>query len=434
LDKVNGVFTKVVDVVTGDPFLFNDRWFYQNSNFVSLWFNGDTWVLDLTGQDGERNTDLIERPADHADIWDPSGCYYPATLIGSSEGCIVPELCSSNSSASSESSKSSISSSSTIDVQGYDICPDATIEYAMGLEGDILVADAEVGDIFYATDTQRLLVYAGNGVFNVYGNDLGIFYGVDKFINIITQSPVPPPGSVFLAVDTEQVLLHIGDNEYAILNTEPLGNYCASGFYGDYEFVNGSYMAVTDPQGNALIYNGKPYYQNENKVTLYHSGIGWAFDITENAEVATDFIEKPEDTLTPEGHYYISGQSSYYGQVTEGLCQEGSSSSSGIALTDAFSGATLSLTPSQHKGYKLNLETGGTVGYSGAEGLFKVSAMSGDILSIDDDGMWGGPFYLSIGDEIILDMNGEFYRIRYSGHGSFILVVEGIKFIVYKVA
>lgn len=430
------------DVVTGEPFFFNNRWFYQNENSVSLYYNGETWVLDITGQDSNLDTDLIERPYDQSDVWDPSGCYYPPTLVGSSEGCIRADVCSSASSESSQSSESSSSSRSTSPAQGFNLCANAVIEYQTGLEKDILLSPANIGDIFLAQDSQRILIYRGGGIFDVLTNESGIFSGVDTFQNILTQSPLPRVGTLFIAVDTEQVLLHTGGGNYSVINTEPLGYYCASGFKGIYEEVNGTYIMVKDPDGSTLLYNGYPYYQNSNNITLFFNGNVWAFDLTENNTVDDDFIEKPLGSITPSGHFYISGQSSRFGSVLEGPCQAGSSSSSGIPITTVFSGGTVTMPHSATKSLNLSLPTGGyvTVAVDGGTATdmhdFRISAVTGGILNVDTHGLFGGPFFISENNSVDLDIEGKFLHVNYirKEGSSFILVISGIKFIVYEAA
>ena len=394
------------------------------------------------------------------DVWDPSGCYYPG-VTGSNLGCIYPDLCLSSrssissssssissssscssigsigsSSLSSESSGSSRSSSSIVNVQGYELCANESIDFKTGLESEILISTPNVGEMFLATDTNRLLIYDGNGIFTVFDNELGIQYKTDTYANIHAQSPPAPRGAIFLATDTRQLIISDGGGVYVVLNTEPLGYYCAFGFSADFDTVNGSYVLMRDPQGVALSYNGYAYYQNENKVTLFYTGESWAFDLTENNEVTIDFIEKPEDSITPEGSYYVSGQSSFYGQVIEGVCQErSSSSSSGTELITVFSGSTTSINQTQNNTYEIHIASGETVNFATDSGdSFELTSGNGGILIVDQSGAWSGPFFLSIGDDVVLDLNGEFYYLRYSGVGSFIVVIKGIKFIVYTVA
>ena len=322
------------------------------------------------------------------------------------------------------------------------MCANAVIEYQTGLEKDILLTPAEIGDIFLAQDSQRILIYRGGGTFDVLSNESGIFSGVDTFQNILTQDPLPPEGTLFVAVDTEQILLHIGAGNYTVINTEPLGYYCASGFKGIYSEVNGSYVMVKDPDGSTLLYNGYPYYQNRNKITLFFNGIVWAFDLTENNSVDEDFIEKPIGSVTPAGHFYISGQSSSYGSVLEGPCQQGSSSSSALPITTVFSGGTVTMPHSATKSLNLSLPTGGyvTVAVDGGTPSdmhdFRITAITGGILSVDTHGLFGGPFFVSENNSVDLDVDGKFLHVNYirKEGSSFILVLSGIRFIVYLAA
>ena len=361
----------------------------------------------------------------------------------------------------------------------------------------------------------------------MFNDDLGINYFVDTYQNIISQDPPAPRGTLFFAMDTEQLLISEGvgcdsdsdfclkqscglmandgggagqyefveserptiialqdtalltkgdkyliskvgvmgaenvlifdldgnslgwsggntrgidwevvecrDGKYTILNTEQLNYYCASGFSGGFEAVNGSYALVRDPQGNALIYNNYPYYQNDENVTLFYSGTNWAFDLTENNEIASDFIEKPEDSTTPEGNYYISGQSSFYGTVVEGQCPDTSSSSSSKVVVQVDAGEEVTISDNESQTYALNVEVGDSANFTVASGgSFKITAGNGDVIAVDPDGVWDGPFYLSLGDECFINLNGEIFSVKYTASGSFILVIGAVQFIVYR--
>ena len=67
---------------------------------------------------------------------------------------------------------------------------------------------------------------------------------------------------------------------------------------------------------------------------------------------------------------------------------------------------------------------------------FRITAITGGILSVDTHGLFGGPFFVSENNSVDLDVDGKFLHVNYirKEGSSFILVLSGIRFIVYLAA
>ena len=452
---INGSYVRITNPISGTPFLHNERYLYQNANKVTIYFTGATWAIDLS-HNPEINEDLIERGPEDVDTWNPSGLYYPG-VTGSWVGAILEYNCSSSSISSKSSSKSSMSSVSSYSSnssgsssrtigQGYSLCIGAT-DVHIGNFGDFSKNNeflSNAGLVAFLLDQKSILVSKGDGTFKTYPNVLGSLYHVGLEREILrTASPI---GSVFLATDTGQLLVSDGQGGYVAHGDSTLPAYCADGFSGEYTIVNGTYQTVKDNIDNTLFYNGKPYYKNENLVTLFFNDSGrWAFDLSENTEITTDFIEKPEDSTGPDGNYYLSDIGAFFGVVTVGVCPEQSSSSSVTPATTVYAGGVVDLLPtSVSKRFRLNTEVGDVVVFNieespGVRSRYSLAVQHGslapnntDIAILDPIGTYGGPFTLSVGQSKVLVIGGKNINITFVEIGSLILEYRLHEYVVYN--
>ncbi len=432
--------------------MHNGRYFFQNDNKVTLFFTGSTWALDLT-HNSTIDVNLIEKGPDDIQPWDPSGYYYPSD-IGSHVGIILPEGCSSSSYSSDSSSKSSgssissrsstsSSSSSQTLLQGYKLCLEGT-DIAIGTFGDFSRNPEflnNTGKVAFVIDQRKIIVSNGDGSFIAYPNVLGTAYNIGLEREILHRESAI--GEIFFATDTKKLYVSQGAGMgYTVYGDTELPIYCADGFSGDYYAVNGSYQVTKDNVGNTLLYNGKPYYKNENAVTLfYNENNRWSFDLAENTEISVDFIEKPEDSSGPEGNYFLSDIGSQGGHVEVGACQVASSSSSTTPATTVYAGAIVELDPQPvPERFRMETEVGDVV-------IFEIKDLPGNNLSVqhgslapndtpiailDSMGVYGGPFPLSEGQTKVLRIAGINVSVTFVSIGSIILEYRLHDYCVYE--
>jgi len=193
----------------------------------------------------------------------------------------------------------------------------------IGLKAEIIANTTFVtteGTLALATDTNEFLISNGDGTYVMYPNVIGWYGNIGTYAEIIAAIASAPLGAVFLSTDTNQLLVSNGDGTYTTYEGATLPVFCASGFSGEYDIVNGTYIMERSIEGNVLYYNNKPYYKNDNDVTLFFTGTRWALDLTENSDISTDLIEKPADLDNPEGNYFLSDIGSHFGAIEAGVC------------------------------------------------------------------------------------------------------------------